>query len=157
MGQTLNKRCLGRILTLIDIDAHSKSSRHQHNDVFAQIYWKATVWYRPVRIKAFPSQLGTHLSYKWSITLQLFVQVLNDDFLFQKLNKALIWHQSSVRPKSGFSIGNRNQGPILVSVSEPNFFFSETETFKFFSFFPTSWDSTSFYKLGNKPRSSKII
>ena len=42
----------------------------------------------------------------------------------------------SVRPKLGFGIGNRNQGPISVSVSEPNFFFSETETFfKFFSFF----------------------
>ena len=26
-------------------------------------------------------------------------------------------------PKPGFGIGNQNQGPILVSVSEPNFFF----------------------------------
>ena len=39
----------------------------------------------------------------------------------------------SVRTKFGFGIGNRNQGPILVSVSEPKFFFSETET-HFFKF-----------------------
>ena len=30
---------------------------------------------------------------------------------------------SSVRPNPGFRIGNRNQGPISVSVSEPKFFF----------------------------------
>ena len=29
----------------------------------------------------------------------------------------------SVRPKLGFGIGNRNQGPISGSVSEQNFFF----------------------------------
>ena len=37
----------------------------------------------------------------------------------------------SVRPKFGFGIGNRYQGPISVSVSEPIFFFTETETFFF--------------------------
>ena len=41
---------------------------------------------------------------------------------------------SSVRPKFGFGIGNRNQGPISVSVSEPNFFFSETNFFFFIIF-----------------------
>ena len=49
---------------------------------------------------------------------------------------------ASVRPKFGFGIENRNQGPISVPpvlVSEPRFFFSKTETlfFNFFSFFPT--------------------
>ena len=59
---------------------------------------------------------------------------------------------SSVRPKLGFGIENRNQGPIWVSVSEPDFFFSN-----FSHFFFTSFGNTSFYKLENKPRSSKII
>ena len=31
----------------------------------------------------------------------------------------------SVRPKFGFGIGNQNQGPIWVSVSEPKLFFSK--------------------------------
>ena len=34
---------------------------------------------------------------------------------------------TSVQPKPGFGVGNWNQGPILVSVSEPIFLFSETE------------------------------
>ena len=33
------------------------------------------------------------------------------------------WVQSSVRPKSDFDIGNRNKGPITVSVLKPKFFF----------------------------------
>ena len=47
---------------------------------------------------------------------------------------------SNVRLKFGFGIGNRNQGPISVSVSEPNFFFPKPKHFffKFFSLFPTS-------------------
>ena len=43
----------------------------------------------------------------------------------------------SVRPKFGIGYG---------------IFF-----FKYYSFFPTSWGNTSFYKLENKPSPSKII
>ena len=39
----------------------------------------------------------------------------------------------SVRPKLGFGIGNRNQGPISGSVSEQNFFFPKLELFFQFS------------------------
>ena len=66
----------------------------------------------------------------------------------------------SLRPKPGFGIGPRNQGPI--SVSEP-IFFPETlkkknlSSFQLFSFSPTFWRDTSSYKLENKPRSSKMI
>ena len=72
--------------------------------------------------------------------------------------------QYSVWPKPGFGIGNQNRG--LISVSEPNFFFFlKPKLFfsifilkvQFFFIFPTSWGDTSFYKLENKPRSSKII
>ena len=60
----------------------------------------------------------------------------------------------SVRPKFGLGIGNRNQGPISVSVSELKFFSGNRYfLFKFFSFFPTSLGNISFYKLQNKPRS----
>ena len=38
-------------------------------------------------------------------------------------------HYISVRPKFGFGIGNRNQGPISVSVSEPKFFFPKPKLF----------------------------
>ena len=41
---------------------------------------------------------------------------------------------SSVRPKSGFDIGNQNPGSISVLVLEPKLFLSEIETI-FFSFF----------------------
>ena len=41
----------------------------------------------------------------------------------------VLYSNSSVQPIQGFGIGNRNDGPI--SVSEPNLFFSETETFIF--------------------------
>ena len=46
---------------------------------------------------------------------------------------------TSVRPNFGFGIGNQNQGPISVSVSEPKFFFPKPKLLKNFSFFPTSW------------------
>ena len=46
--------------------------------------------------------------------------------------------QSSVRPKFGFGIGNRNQGPISVSVSEPIFFFRNDFFFQIFSCFSAS-------------------
>ena len=44
--------------------------------------------------------------------------------------------RSSVQPKPGFGIRNRNQGPISVSVSEPKLFFFETKIFfsEFFKF-----------------------
>ena len=42
---------------------------------------------------------------------------------------------SSVQPKPGFGIGNRNQSPISVSVTEPKMFFSKKETFMFPTFF----------------------
>ena len=53
-----------------------------------------------------------------------------------------------------------------ISIAAEILFFFETETFFFnfhfqgsffFSFFPTSWGDTSFYKLENKPRPSKIL
>ena len=46
------------------------------------------------------------------------------------------WECFSVRPKFGFGIGNRNQGPISVSVLEPKLehFFSN-----FSHFFPLLW------------------
>ena len=42
----------------------------------------------------------------------------------------------SVRPKLGFGIGNRNQGPISGSVPEQNFFFPKPKLFfsKIFKF-----------------------
>ena len=40
------------------------------------------------------------------------------------------------------------EGPILLSVSELKWTFF---------IFPTFWENTSFYKLGNKPRSYKIF
>ena len=64
----------------------------------------------------------------------------------------------SVLPKPGFSIRNRNQGPISVSVVIS---FSKTKTFfnfkKFhiFLIFSISWKDILFYKLENKPRFSK--
>ena len=58
--------------------------------------------------------------------------------------------RTSVRPKPGLGIGNRNQGPILVCIGIGAIFFSDTETFfsslKFYSIFPTSWENTSFDK-----------
>ena len=36
---------------------------------------------------------------------------------------------NSARPKPGFGIGNRNQGPITVSVSEPKLFFPKPKLF----------------------------
>ena len=46
-----------------------------------------------------------------------------------------------------------------VSVSEPIFFFRKPKLFSsnFTHVFPNSWGNTSFYKLENKPRPSKII
>ena len=41
----------------------------------------------------------------------------------------------SVGPKAGFGIRNRNQGPILVSVSEPKLFFPKPKLFPIFSNF----------------------
>ena len=40
---------------------------------------------------------------------------------------------TSVRPKLGFGIGNRNQGPITVSVSEPKLFVTKLFFSKFFN------------------------
>ena len=54
----------------------------------------------------------------------------------------------SVRPKFGIGHGIGSE-PIFFP--RPKLFF-----FKFYSFFPTSWGSTSFYKLENKPSPSKI-
>ena len=75
---------------------------------------------------------------------------INKEFWF-----LVFGHQLSLRPKFGFVIGNRNQGSILVSVSEPKFFFPKPKLFifKFFSFFPTSLGNISFHRLRNKPRS----
>ena len=44
-----------------------------------------------------------------------------------------------------------------VQVSEPKFYLPKPKLFfvKFYSFFPTSWGKTSFYKLENKPNPSK--
>jgi hypothetical protein len=36
---------------------------------------------------------------------------------------------ASVQPKPGFGSGNQNQGPILVSVSEPKLFFAKLKLF----------------------------
>ena len=49
---------------------------------------------------------------------------------------------------------------IAIGIGGQFFFVvAETETlfFKFYSFFPTSWGNTCFYKLENKPGSSKLI
>ena len=77
----------------------------------------------------------------------LVVLVSMDDF----------WILCSVWPKPGFGIGNRNQSPI--SVSEPKFFFPKPKlsvsNFSHVSHFFLG--DMSFYKLENKPRSSKII
>ena len=59
---------------------------------------------------------------------------------------------SSVQPKPGFGNGNRNQDPILVSVSEPKLLFPKlklfySKRFKYLSCFPTSWGDIDFYKL----------
>ena len=72
--------------------------------------------------------------------------------------------QSSVRPKPGFRIRNRNQGPILVLVLE-RIFFPETETFasiffvklQIFLIFALFLWNTNFYTLENKTRDSKMI
>ena len=40
-------------------------------------------------------------------------------------------HYISVRPKFGFGIGNRNQGPISILVSEPKLFFRNRNVFLF--------------------------
>jgi hypothetical protein len=56
-------------------------------------------------------------------------------------------------------IGNQNQGPILVSVSEPKLFLPKLFfCFQmFFSCFPPSWGGYKFSKLRIEHRSSKII
>ena len=64
--------------------------------------------------------------------------------------KKLLW--ASVRPKPGFGIGSRNQGPILVL--EPKNSFSESEilflqTNQNFSSFLHLW-GYKFYKLEDK-------
>ena len=79
---------------------------------------------------------------------------------FPKQNLKYIVLPYSVRPKPGFGIGNQNQGPISVFVSE-QILFPETKTF-FFTFkkkscFPLLGGDVSFYKLKNKHRSSKMI
>ena len=60
---------------------------------------------------------------------------------------------SSVQPKPGFGtkVQFRYGSRIFFFF---NLFFS---CFKFFSFFPTFWGDTTFYKLENKAISSKII
>ena len=71
----------------------------------------------------------------------------------------LYLHSTSVQLKPGFGIGNRNQGPILVSISEPKLFFPKPKLFfqkkvqkrfKLLSCFPPSWGD--FYKLEKKSR-----
>ena len=58
---------------------------------------------------------------------------------------------TSVQPKTGFSIWYRNQGSILVWVSKPKLL-SETEIFfskilKFLSCFPISWDDLEIFTI----------
>ena len=50
------------------------------------------------------------------------------------LSKSAKKDQTSVRPKPGFGIGNRNQGPISVSVSEPKLFFPKPKLQNFSNF-----------------------
>ena len=62
--------------------------------------------------------------------------------------------QASVQPKPGLGIGNWNQGPISVLVSEPKLSFLKPKL----SFFKFSYmGKYKFYKLENKAKSSKII
>ena len=77
----------------------------------------------------------------FSPDLELFIQrkkricFFITDFLPPKKNKSrkkatfygCLW--SSVRPKPGFGIGNRNQSPISVSVLEPKLFFPKPKLF----------------------------
>ena len=71
--------------------------------------------------------------------------------------KKLLW--ASVRPKSGFGIGSRNQGPILVlepknSFSESKIFFSSNKS----NFLSYIFGGISFISLKiNVPTSLKII
>ena len=67
-------------------------------------------------------------------------EVLNDLLNYPKTSPPT----SSVQPKPGLGIGNRNQGPILVSVLKP-IFFSETETF----FSETETFFSNFFNLSN--------
>ena len=64
------------------------------------------------------------------------------------------WNVVGIRLKPGFGIGNRNQSPTSVSVSQP-IFFPETETF-FFKIFLMFTHFLGFYKL-EKTRPLKII
>ena len=62
--------------------------------------------------------------------------------------------QARVQPKPGLGIGNWNQGPILVSGLELKLSFPKPKLF-FFKF--SYMGKYKFYKLENKPKSSKII
>ena len=91
-----------------------------------------------------------------------FEPVIKDKWLCKLKEFNIIFFKSYLHRvfRPGFSIGNQNQGPILVS--QP-IFFPQTETFLFQFFFKLQiflifahfLEDTSFNKLENKPRSSK--
>ena len=64
-------------------------------------------------------------------------------------NKFFLDSVFSVWPKPGFGIGDRNQVPISVSVSEPKLFFAETDFFSILLIVPNFLVKWNFWKACN--------
>ena len=83
-----------------------------------------------------PNVISTQIASCYSKVKWIFVVlafIFEERFFFWRYAQKLC---CSVRPKFGFGVGNRNQGSISVSVSEPKFLFrNQNFFFKFFQIF----------------------